>query len=193
MPHIQLFENKIDLFVKQNNLKPADAIMVKKMPLKLFRHYILYLGFYQHHHIFMANTLSGIKVYSYSELMKDLQTFIPEKIERFIGTIEKRREAITRALMRKDENSYNLILNNCEHFKNWVQKGEHISIQVENIGKATVGIGAAVAIGSLAMKSKGGAIAGFSLMLLGGLAWALNDDENNIPALQYYPVRKAIK
>lgn len=193
MTQIQVFEKQIDMFVKQNNLNPADAILVKKMPLKLLKHYILYLGFYKEHHIFMANTLSGIKLYSYSELMKDLQTFIPEKIERFIGTLEERREAITRALMRKDENSYNLILNNCEHFKNWVQRGEHKSIQVENIGKATVAVGATVAIGSLAMKSKGGAIAGLGLMLLGGLAWALSDDESNIPAPQHYPVRKGLK
>lgn len=193
MTQIQVFEKQIDSFVKQNNLRPADAIMVKKMPWKLLKHYIIYLGTYQNYHIFMANTISGIKIYNYHELMKDLQTFIPEKVDRFIGTLEERREAVTRALMRKDENSYNLILNNCEHLKNWIQKGEHKSEQVENIAKTTVAIGTTVAVSSLVMKSKGGAYAGLALMLLGGLAWALSDDESNIPAPQHYPVRKGLK
>lgn len=187
MSELQLFERNIEVFVQQNNLQPADAIQVKKQPLKLLRHYILYLGTYQNRHLFMANTLSGVRIFNYHELLKELKTFIPEKIERFIGTLHERREAVTRALMRKDENSYNLILNNCEHFKNWVHHGTHKSEQVANWGKAGVAVGAAVALGSAASKSKNGAYIGLGLMLLGGLAWALSDDESNMPAPKHSP------
>jgi hypothetical protein len=187
MTEIIHLERNLDLFVKQNGLQPADAIQVRKNPFQLLRHYILYLGTYQNRHVFMASTISGIKVFNYSELLVQLQTFIPEKIERFVGTIQERREAVTRALMRKDENSYNLILNNCEHFKNWVHKGVHKSEQVENWGKAGVGLGAIVTAASLAKKSKGGAYVGLALMIAGGLAWALSDDTSNIPSPKYNP------
>ncbi|MBL7810822.1 MAG: lecithin retinol acyltransferase family protein [Bacteroidetes bacterium] len=193
MSELQLLEKNLDVFVQQNNLKPADAIQVKKQPFKLLRHYILYLGTYQDRHVFMANTFSGVKIFNYHELLNELKTFIPEKIERFIGTFHERKEAVTRALMRKDEDSYNLILNNCEHFKNWVHYGTHKSEQVTNWGKAGVAVGAAVALGSAANKSKGGAYIGLGLMLLGGLAWALSDDENNIPAQQHYPNKRRLK
>lgn len=188
MTHIIKFSAELDLFVKQNSLQPADAIVVRKMPTKLLRHYILYLGFYNGH-IFMANTLTGVKVYTYLELLKDLQTFIPEKIERFVGTIQERKQAVERALSRKDENSYNLILNNCEHFKNWVQKGEHKSQQVEDIGKVTMAIGAGIAIGGAAKNNEGAALTGLGILLLGGLAWAMSQDESNKPPSTHYPRR----
>jgi len=189
MKEIERFENKIELFVKRNALEPADAIMVKKMPLKLVNHYIIYLGINKGFHIFMANTSSGIKLYNYYDLMKNLKIFIPEKIEKFIGTYTERKEAVIRALSRANENSYNLILNNCEHLKNWIQKGKHKSYQVENVGKMAVGIGSTIAIAS---KSKGGLYTGLGLMLVGGLAWALSGDDNNIPKFQYSPTKKDI-
>lgn len=141
--HILQFQQQLDIFVTKNNLLPADAILVRKAPLKLLRHYIIYLGKNNFgYHIFMANTLSGVKVYNYQQLMNELKTFVPERIDRFIGSSEERKEAINRALKRKDEDSYNLILNNCEHFKNWVQKGEHQSSQVSTFGTvALIAIG----------------------------------------------------
>lgn len=187
MSELQLFEKQIDLFVVQNSLQPADAIEVKKMPFKLLRHYIIYLGQYQDFHIFMANTLSGIRIFNYKELVEELKTFIPERIERFVGTVQERREAIKRALTRKDEDSYNLILNNCEHFKNWVHNGVHKSEQVANWGKAGLVAGAALTIGAAANKSKTGTYAGLGLMLLGGLAWALSDDDSNLPPPTHFP------
>ena len=177
MTDLILFEQQIDTFIKQNNLFPADAIMVKKMPFKLLNHYILYLGSYQTRHVFMANTLSGVRIYNYSQLMEELKTFQPEKVERFFGNEQERREAVERALHRKDENSYHLILNNCQHLKNWVQKGIHHSEQVENIGKGTLAAGAIVALASAEGKSKTGVYLGLGLMLLGGLAWALSGSD----------------
>ena len=190
MSEIQRFEKKIDLFVQQNNLEQADAIRVKKMPLKLVNHYIIYLGLKDGFHIFMANTLTGVKVYNYYDLMKDLETFIPEKIEKFVGSFQDRREAVIRALSRLNENSYNLILNNCEHFKNWVQNGIHRSKQVENASIATLGIGGLIAATS---KSKGGLYAGIGLMLFGGLAWALSGENEELQEAKYIPIRKQIE
>ncbi len=37
-------------------------------------------------------------------------------------------------MSRIGEKAYNLIFNNCEHFKNWVLTGEDISKQVASIG-----------------------------------------------------------
>lgn len=178
------FDKSLDSFVIQNKLQPADAVLVKKQPLKLLNHYLLYLGIYRSRHIFMANTLSGIRVFRYDELMFELNTFQPEKIEKFIGSEYERRQAVERALMRKDENSYNLILNNCEHFKNWVQKGIHESNQAKTAGKIAVGAGATVALTS---KSDTGKLIGLGIMLLGGLAWAFSDDEDNMPKPTHYP------
>ena len=187
MSHIKLFEKQIDLFVTQNGLKPADAVLVKKMPYKLLNHYIIYLGVYRLRHIFMANTLSGIKIYNYSDLMVELQTLQPEKIDKFLGSKRDRELAVERALMRKDENSYHLILNNCEHFKNWVHKAVHESMQVKNAGKLAVGTGVTIAIAS---KSDGGKLLGLAMMLLGGIAWAFGDDQRNMPKLANYPKKR---
>lgn len=151
--YLNNFENQIDYFVKVNNLQPADVILVKKLPTKLLNHYIVYLGKDYGRHVFMANTFSGIRILHYPQLMKELQTFQPEKIEKFAGNEFDRREAVTRALARKDENSYDLILNNCEHFKNWVQKGVHESKQVKNLGN----------------------VAGLGLLLF-GLAWVFGEE-----------------
>lgn len=180
MPNIESFDRQIDFFIKQNNLYPADAIVVKKLPLKLLDHYILYLGMYQYKHVFMANTLTGVRIFTYQQLVVALQTFQPEKIQKFVGTEQDRRLAVERALMRKDENSYHLILNNCEHYKNWVHNGAHESEQVENIGKAVTATGAAIVLGS---KSDNGKLLGLGLMLFGGIAWALSNDERNRPPI----------
>lgn len=184
MKLIKTFDKELDSFVNRNRLQPADVIMVKKIPFKLLNHFLVYLGTYRSRHIFMANTLSGIRVFSYHELMHELQTFQPQKIERFTGNEIERKEAVTRALMRKDENSYNLLLNNCEHFKNWVQNGVHESVQTQNAGKAGVAIG----VGMMAVgKSDNTKLVGLGLLLLGGLAWALGNDEDNLPAPTRYP------
>lgn len=169
-------ENEINYFVQANNIQPADAILVKKAPWKLLNHYIIYLGMNNGDHVFMANTLSGVRVFGYFELIDELKTFIPQKIEKFTGNIKERREAVKRALIRIDENSYNLILNNCEHFKNWVQKGEHTSKQVKVAGISTIAAGGAMATS----KNKTVKYTGIGLMILGGLAWAFGDSQKNV-------------
>ncbi len=175
MSNIKLFEHQIDAFVKANNLQSADAILVKKnVPLNLLDHYIIYLGMHRLKHLFMANTLSGVKLYNYPELLQEMQTFQPEKIEKFVGTEYDRRQAVQRAVAKKDEKSYHLILNNCEHFKNWVQKGIHDSTQVRTWGKAGVVAGAATL---LASKSNTAKWIGLGVLLAGGLAWALGGEE----------------
>ncbi|MBK6329331.1 MAG: hypothetical protein IPF62_01975 [Bacteroidetes bacterium] len=103
MRNLNSFEHQIDQFVAANNLKPADAILVKKLPTKLLNHYIIYLGFKWGRHVFMANTFSGVVILNYSNLMKELRTFQPEKIERFVGNEWQRNNAVKRAFSRKDE------------------------------------------------------------------------------------------
>jgi hypothetical protein len=189
MQIIKTIDTYLDQFVYDNQLQPADAILVKKMYTRLLNHYIIYLGFYRTRHIFMANTLKGIKLFNYKELMTELTTFQPEKIERFTGSDFDRGEAVKRALSRKDENSYHLILNNCEHFKNWVQKGVHASLQTETAGKLALGAGAAIALSN---KSDAGKVLGIGLMILGGLAWALSDDETKMPPPRHIPSEKLL-
>ncbi|OOM14321.1 lecithin retinol acyltransferase family protein [Clostridium saccharobutylicum] len=42
-------------------------------------------------------------------------------------------ETVKRAKSRRDENSYNLVTNNCEHFAIWCKTGVSKSTQVDNI------------------------------------------------------------
>jgi len=49
-------------------------------------------------------------------------------------------ESIRRAYSRLGENTYNLILNNCEHFAIWCKIGEHCSPQVDLVKEIAVAV-----------------------------------------------------
>ena len=83
---------------------------------------------------------------------------------RVYGECDSIDETIKRAESRLNEDSYNLVFNNCEHFATWCKTGEHKSEQVKDTTTTTgasVLAGSAVA-GGIGVVSAGGAAAGLS-------------------------------
>lgn len=164
---------RISEFINRYNLQPADAIAVKKDAIGLLDHYLIYLGEdYWGEHIFMANYTKGTRILSQQELMRFASFMHPVKISRFIGSEYQREEAINRAFELKDQNSYHLILNNCEHFKNHVQLGKPYSGQTNAFGAGLTAAGIATVAAS---KSDEGKTAGFILAGLGLLTLFLEN------------------
>jgi hypothetical protein len=166
----------IDQFIHVYNIKPADAIVVKKEKFGILDHYVIYLGQDSYgEHKFIANYTKGIQFIEHCELVAFLQTYVPVRLNRFIGNEAQRIEAVRRALTRLNERAYNLILNNCEHFANWVQKGLPKSEQVEDVGKALALTGAGVGLVGLAAKNERVATFGLLTAALGLITLRLSD------------------
>lgn len=128
----------LDTFIARNNLQPADAIVVKKQPFKLLDHYLVYLGIDAYGHVFIANYTQGTRILRESDLAQFLPDFVPSRIVRFVGNYIQRNAAVQRALSRRDQSSYHLIVNNCEHFSTYVQTGKGESSQVRAISSGLV-------------------------------------------------------
>jgi transcriptional regulator of aromatic amino acid metabolism len=88
--------------------------------------------------MFAANYTSGIQLISSEEAEVFLEKLEPTKIERFYGTYHQRKEAVRRAHSKIGDKTYNLIFNNCEHYKNLVHFSQKYSPQVENAGKVAM-------------------------------------------------------
>ncbi len=134
----------LNQFIVSNNIKPADSIVMKKKLFGMLNHYVIYLGISDYKHVFIANYTKGVKIIPDNELQEFLQILQPIKIDRFPGPDSHRPAAVKRALSRVGERAYSYVSNNCEHFKNWVHRGEHKSTQVDN---AIVGVGAVALAG----------------------------------------------
>lgn len=166
----------IEQFITTYNIKPADAVVVKKENFGILDHYVIYLGkdnFGEHK--FIANYTKGIQFIKPVELVSFLKSYVPVRLNRFIGNELQRVAAVSRALTRLNEQAYNLILNNCEHFANWVQKGLPKSEQVEDVGKALAITGAGIGLIALASKDEKIATVGLLTAALGLLAIGLSD------------------
>jgi len=133
----------IDLFISQQSIKPADAIILTKKFFGMLDHYAIYLGVQEREHKFVANYIDGVKVIPNNEINSLLQAYVPTNIEKFPGKETERPAALKRAMSRIGEKAYNLVSNNCEHFKNFVHHGIETSTQVEKVGAAAAigGIG----------------------------------------------------
>lgn len=94
-------------------------------------------------HSFVANYINGVKVIPTNEINSLLQIYVPTNIEKFPGKEIERSDAVKRAMNRIGEKAYDLIENNCEHFKNFVHHGIETSTQIEKAGFVTAigGIG----------------------------------------------------
>ncbi len=84
-------------------------------------------------------------------------------MNKFLGNEFQRNAAVKRVLQRLNERAYYLILNNCEHFANWVQKRLPQSEQVVDVGKTLVITGAG--IGLIGLASKDSKVAIFGLVI----------------------------
>ncbi len=157
----------IEQFINAYKVRPADAIVVKKENFGILDHYVIYLGKDKNEHKFIANYLKGVKFISALELIGFLKTYVPVSINRFVGSEIQRGMAVRRALMRLNEKAYHLILNNCEHFANWVQKGMPSSKQVEDFGKIIALLGGGIGVSGLLSKDRGTALIGALIASLG--------------------------
>lgn len=168
-------------FVIANNLQPADAILLNKKFMGMLDHFAVYLGRHPetNHPIFAANYTSGVQILEPVHVDSFLEKLVPSKIERFYGTVPQRRDAVTRALTMVGKTSYNLIFNNCEHYKNFVQFNKKYSSQVDNAGQTAMIAGGVAALAGAA--SGNGKAVGWGLLFLalGALAvGAANQDDD---------------
>lgn len=158
----------LNIFIEQQKIREADAIVVKKEAFRLLNHYVIYLGKDSNgEHQFIANTTKGVRILTKKEKGEFGSAFVPHKINRFIGPENKRKEAVARALSKMDENSYHLIINNCEHFATLVQTGKAHSEQVATLGKSLTVAGSGAALLGAAKKNKGVAVLGLVTLALG--------------------------
>lgn len=160
---------KINELINYNNLRPTDAIILKKKFIGMADHYALFMGYRNNEPLFIANYRDGVREVSAEDMQKYLQFLEPERIEYFEGNESERAEAINRAFSRLGERAYDYIANNCEHFKNWVHSGEHYSSQVNTAGNVALAAGAGAVIGGLAAKNKTAVAVGIGGLLLGAI------------------------
>jgi len=167
----------INQFIIGNNIKPADAIVAKKDTSGLLDHYLIYLGSNFGEHLFIANYIKGTRILTQQEVLSYAVGFSVNRIRRFIGSEFQRTSAVRRALSRRDQSSYHLLLNNCEHLANYVQTGREFSKQttIFGAGLTIAGIATAVAVGK---NNNGGRNLGLIMAALGLLTLSLEDNNS---------------
>lgn len=136
----------LNQFVQINRLRPADAVMLNKKIFGMLDHYVIYLGVHHGEHKFSANTTEGIRVIPHHELRDFLKILIPKQIHRFKGGQVERVAAVNRAIEQLGRRNYDLLENNCEHYKNLVQKGVPSSSQSDTF-KQVIGTTFVAAVG----------------------------------------------
>ncbi len=166
-------------FVIKNSLRPGDAIMLKKKFFGMFDHYAVYLGRedYTNRPIFAANYTKGVQLIKQNEANNFLQTLEPQRIDRFHGTERQREQAVKRAHELEGKKNYNLIFNNCEHYKNFVQYGRKYSSQVDNAGDTLLVAGGAIALAGALDKNNKAVGWGLFALALGAIAKIAADQD----------------
>lgn len=169
--------------IEQNGLQQADAVVLRKKFMGMVDHFAIFLGYDTNGHpFFVANYTKGVERIKEDELNSFLEKLEPTRIEKFEGTEQERQEAVNRGLERLGEKAYDFFANNCESFKNYVQRGINYSRQAENFNNiaGTVGVAGAV-VGITALATKNPKVAGWALGIaaLAAVAWAVskNDEE----------------
>ena len=166
----------IDNFISNYNIKQADAIVINKAFLGLLDHYIIYLGKENdNEHLFIANYSKGVKILYEKDIMEFSNYMTPVRIKKFVGNENQRNVAVERALFMKDRFSYDLILNNCEHFSNYVQTGVPYSQQTQVLGTGLTLAGLTTIVSS--EKDSNEQYIGIGLLTLGLITILLNNEK----------------
>jgi Lecithin retinol acyltransferase len=181
----------INEFIKKNNLQPADAIELALPSAGIIKHYAIYLGMENNLPRFIANITDGIQLIEKALLGEFIKKYEVTAIEKFVGSTWQRKAAIKKAMSRIGEKAYNLVFNNCEHFKNWVLHGYSSSKQVTAIGGGILFSGAALTIFGAATNDKKLQKAGLIILgilvaiILLAIMWAnRNDDAINTKSIE---------
>ncbi len=158
-------------FIRINQLRPADAIVARKKNIGLLAHYILYLGYDRNRHpVFMANMIGrGVVRLTPEEVAELTEDYAPVRLNPFVGNDYERKAAVNRALSSQDQAAYKFVLQNCEHFANWVQKGVPYSQQTRIVsgGVAVGGVVLATTSENEGVRTLGWIMAGLGLLTLG--------------------------
>ncbi|MBN4047208.1 lecithin retinol acyltransferase family protein [bacterium AH-315-P13] len=161
-------------------LKPADAVILHKKFMGMVDHFVIYVGNDYSGPKFVANFTKGIEVLPNEEINKQLEKYVPKKIERFPGNDIYRQQAVNRALSRLGEKAYGFFSNNCEHFKNFVHYGKQYSKQVDTAGTSLTATGGLLAVGGVLASKKKTRNWGAVLLILGlGLKYLAERSNNS--------------
>ena len=163
-------------FVYHNQLQPADAIMLRKKFAAMVDHFVVFVGYVDNHPRFMANHKDGVSFVSDQEMAQYATILEPQRIDRFTGTEQERRSALQRAFSAFGK-PYKVLSSNCEHFKEWVQRGAWKSPQVKTGAQVASVAGAGMLIGGLASRNKGLTIAGLGILIAGAIISSVTDDD----------------
>ena len=111
---------------KLKNIKVGDHLVSKRFG---YTHHGIYIG--RHKIIHYAGLCDGFKagkieVTDFESFSQNQKTYIKSYLNPKYSALQ----IIKRAKSRLDEDEYNLLNNNYEHFVNWCIYGEHISQQV---------------------------------------------------------------
>lgn len=159
-------------FIKTNNIKAADSIAIKNKPPEMLDGFLIYLGFHYGQHKFMANFINETRILNQAELSSIIKGFFADKIRKFKGNEVQRNAAVNRALNQVNEDSYHLLLNNCEHKTNYRKTNS------KNKEAAVAGTSLIVAGLTTAAASKNSSIRGIGLFAAAvGLITLLLDEE----------------
>lgn len=168
-------------FVTQLNIKPADAVILRKKFFGMLDHYAIYLGAQAGEHRFIANYVEGVKIIPPGKIDLLLQDYVPTNLDRFPGSPSERQAAINRAMSKLGEKDYNLVSNNCEHFKNFVHTGKEVSTQVKMFGGALTIGGLGLTLVGIGKKNKTTFVWGIVILIIGILVAAFATREKKKP------------
>lgn len=133
-----VYQMTLSQFIGQNQLQPGDAVALACPDIGFPTHYALLLDNINNNPRFIANITEGVQIIAGDNLREFIKKYHVTAIERFRGNIIDRNRAIRKALSRLGHKSYNIVFNNCEHFKNWVLYGESTSKQVKVVGTSLI-------------------------------------------------------
>ena len=165
-------------FINHLRLKPADAVILQKKFFGMLDHYVIYLGLVNYVPQFVANYMDGVRIIPNHEIAALLQMYVPTNVDRFPGPEHQRTSALQRAFSKIGERAYNLVANNCEHFKNFVHHGIEKSSQVDSIGKGLAVGGVVLAAVGAETKNSSAVGWGIALTTLGLLAVAIENSKS---------------
>ena len=174
-----------EVFVTKFDVKPADAIVLNKKFFGMMDHYVIYLGVQNREHRFVANYVDGVKDIPNEKIDSLLQIYVPSKIEKFPGLSNERPIAVKRAMSRIGERAYDLISNNCEHFKNFVHHGIETSTQVQKAGAALAVGGIGITLIGIGKKNKTAVVWGIIIVIIGILIAAFTNREKKSTTKTY--------